>query len=295
MTYFVIGGSGSGKSLFAETIINNSNLKNRTYIATMRVWDDEGQKRVEKHREMRKNKGFETLECHTNLEEISNFGDCVLLEDLTNLFMNEWYGDDRESAFSRVCKGLELLHQSAETFVIVANDIFTDGVNYGEETEDLLENLGKLNTFAAGLADSTFEVVCGIETHICGKILKASDGMTLIIGGKYQGKSEYAMRVFDRGRGACTDIENAEKSDIFLSLDEWLKNDDSTVEKLEILLGKNPNIVITCAEVGCGVVPLDKNERIWREKVGRVSTFLATKATRVIRIMSGVPFILKDE
>ena len=89
MVIYVSGGSGSGKSAYAESLIAQSQYSRRTYIATMRVWDAEGQQRVERHRAMRLDKGFETLECPVSLEKADIPPGAVLLEDLTNLFMNE--------------------------------------------------------------------------------------------------------------------------------------------------------------------------------------------------------------
>ena len=65
MLYIVTGGSGSGKSEYAEQIAvqcRNGNGGTLWYLATMRIWDDEGRKRVERHRRMRAAKGFETIE-----------------------------------------------------------------------------------------------------------------------------------------------------------------------------------------------------------------------------------------
>ena len=71
MLYIVTGGSGSGKSEYAEqTAVQCRNRNGGTlwYLATMRIWDDEGRKRVERHRRMRAAKGFETIERYTGLE-----------------------------------------------------------------------------------------------------------------------------------------------------------------------------------------------------------------------------------
>ena len=35
----------------------------------------------------------------------------------------------------------------------------------------------------------------------------------------------------------------------------------------EALLAVNPNIILICDEVGCGVVPIDPAQRTWREQV----------------------------
>ena len=47
-------------------------------------------------------------------------------------------------------------------------------------------------------------------------------------------------------------------------------------------------------EVGMGVVPMDAGERIWRERVGRTCSMLASQATRVVRMVCGIPTIIKD-
>ena len=46
MLHVVTGGSGSGKSEYAEKLIAESALHRRIYVATMMVWDDEGRKRA---------------------------------------------------------------------------------------------------------------------------------------------------------------------------------------------------------------------------------------------------------
>ena len=47
----VTGGSGSGKSEYAEQRILESGFSLRYYVATMEVFGEEGRKRVEKHGE----------------------------------------------------------------------------------------------------------------------------------------------------------------------------------------------------------------------------------------------------
>ena len=73
MVYLVTGGSGSGKSAFAENLAVK--LKKQTlhgglyYIATMHCYDEESKKRISRHREMRKDKCFETIERELFLEK----------------------------------------------------------------------------------------------------------------------------------------------------------------------------------------------------------------------------------
>ena len=63
MMILVTGGSGSGKSAFAEDQVVAFGTAERIYIATMFPFDEESRKRVQRHQNMRKGKGFETIEC----------------------------------------------------------------------------------------------------------------------------------------------------------------------------------------------------------------------------------------
>ena len=72
MLTLVIGGSASGKSEYAEQHVMSLNGA-RIYIATMEPFGKEAADRISKHRQMRKNKGFETIECYTGLKEAMYF------------------------------------------------------------------------------------------------------------------------------------------------------------------------------------------------------------------------------
>ena len=75
----------------AESLVLKTGLP-RYYLATMQVWDAECAARVEKHRKMRAQKQFETLECPLHLDRLALPGrGTVLLEDLGNLVANELY------------------------------------------------------------------------------------------------------------------------------------------------------------------------------------------------------------
>ena len=166
MLILVSGGSGSGKSAFAEDLIVSSGLETKIYVATMQVWDAEGQARVDRHRAMRAGKGFATLECPVNLAEADVSQGCaLLLEDLTNLAANEWFGGDRSGAEERVLAGLRELKDHTALTVVVANELFSDGIAYDEETADYLACLARLNRAAAQMADRVYEVVCGIPVR----------------------------------------------------------------------------------------------------------------------------------
>ena len=51
---------------------------------------------------------------------------------------------------------------------------------------------------------------------------------------------------------------------------------------------------ITQTEVGAGVIPLSASEREWRERTGRLACLLASRADIVVRMVCGVPIIVKN-
>lgn len=166
MLVFVYGGAGSGKSEYAEGLIVKSGLAHRTYIATMEPYGEAAAERIARHRKLRAGKGFETLECFQNLSALSlPCGGAVLLEDLTNLLANEWFGGERAGAAERVLDGLSHLAGTAALTVVVANDLFTDGLTYDPETEAYLTALAAVHREAASRADAVCEVVCGIPVR----------------------------------------------------------------------------------------------------------------------------------
>lgn len=165
MLILVTGGSGSGKSAFAEQMVLQLNKKPRLYIATMYPFDEECKKRIARHREMRKEKEFETLECFTHLHqaEVSGYG-TVLLECMSNLTANEMYQEEgaHEQCVEEILRGTEHLLEQCEHLVIVTNEIFSDGIEYDPDTVRYQHYLGEINRRIARMADLVVEVVYSI-------------------------------------------------------------------------------------------------------------------------------------
>ena len=120
--------------------------------------------------------------------------------------------------------------------------------------------------------------------------------MTLIIGGIGQGKLDYAKRILHlTDEDVAQNPEDAQQKPVVAELSQWIRTHEDARELLDLLIVKNPNVVLICNEVGCGVVPMSTEERQWREHVGRICTYLATKAKCVERIFCGIPMVLKSE
>jgi adenosylcobinamide kinase/adenosylcobinamide-phosphate guanylyltransferase len=95
MIILITGGSGSGKSEFAENLAVKLKSRELLYIATMMPQDRESLQRIARHQEHRRNKGFKTLECYTDLLGIKiENSPVVLLECMSNLLANEMYSED---------------------------------------------------------------------------------------------------------------------------------------------------------------------------------------------------------
>ena len=60
----------------------------------------------------------------------------------------------------------------------------------------------------------------------------------------------------------------------------------------EQLLSKQ---VLTCTEVGSGVIPLTWDDRQFRERAGSLSSSLAIEADCVVRMVCGIPVVSKGE
>ena len=169
MLILVSGGSASGKSKYAEDLVVQGPPGERIYVATMQVWDAESRRRVERHRAMRAGKGFRTEERPVHLFEMPvPAGAVALLEDLSNLTANEWFGPEGpEGAEERVLSGIRRLKAESACTVVVTNELFSDGIVYDRETADYLSALARLNRAVAAEADQVYEVVCGIP--VCWK------------------------------------------------------------------------------------------------------------------------------
>ena len=167
MLTLVVGGAASGKSEYAERLVLQTALP-RYYLATMQVWDAECAARVEKHRRMRAEKQFETLECplHLGTVRLPARG-TALLEDLGNLTVNELYdpAGAGETAASAILDGLDRLAAQCEHLVVVSNEVFSGGANYAGDTDRYLKALAQVNNALAARADAVVRVVCGIPVY----------------------------------------------------------------------------------------------------------------------------------
>ena len=99
MMTLIIGGSGSGKSVYAEDyMVSISEDRKKYYIATMQIYDEEGKRKVERHRMLRGGKGFSTIEQPVDIgkaaEKLEAEDRTALLECVSNLTANEMFSGE---------------------------------------------------------------------------------------------------------------------------------------------------------------------------------------------------------
>ena len=175
MMILIYGGSGSGKSAFAEQRIKELNVSgnNLYYLATMKVFDDEDMERVNRHRKNRADKNFKTIEQPKDIAlimpEMKEEPSDILLECMSNLIANEMFSDgiiNGKKVLDKLKKEIVLLNDSCRNFVIVSNNIFEEGIVYEAETMEYINILGDINIFLSGLSDEVWEVVAGIPIRL---------------------------------------------------------------------------------------------------------------------------------
>ncbi len=170
MMYLLTGGSGSGKSAYGEKKICSFGDCNRIYIATMENKDGESQKRVERHRKLRRGLGFTTIEQGKQIKSLQiPRGSVVLLECMSNLLANEMYGEGGagERAVQEILEGIFRLNDMAAELVVVTNEVFSD-LPVDREMGRYLKCLGEINAAIAREAAEVVELVYGIPVWIKG-------------------------------------------------------------------------------------------------------------------------------
>lgn len=168
MIYFFIGKSNTGKSEKAEELAVSFDTSYKLYIATMKVMDEDGEKRVQKHRNLRAGKGFETLEIPANITDaIPHIKDpentVVLLECISNLVGNEMYDDSEKGSMDpvhfaeEIVKDIKILADSAAELIIVSS-VYDAKEEYSEETLKYIKYLDRTNEEIKKIADKVIEI-----------------------------------------------------------------------------------------------------------------------------------------
>ncbi len=108
--------------------------------------------------------------------------------------------------------------------------------------------------------------------------------MMFVTGPMYSGQQEYVM---ERMGWSREELERRCALEV-----QRLAPGTQDLEALADELAAYP-VVVAC-EMGGGVVPVDPEERRTREAAGRLACLLAQRADTVVRLVCGLPQILKQ-
>jgi adenosylcobinamide kinase/adenosylcobinamide-phosphate guanylyltransferase len=129
--------------------------------------------------------------------------------------------------------------------------------------------------------------------------------MKLVIGGCFQGKRDYVQKTWkipneQIADGNTCSLLEAIHYPVIDALDQLIYRTmnlpwEEICEWIDCYCKQHPDSILICCEVGCGVVPIDRHERDYRERLGRICCLLAERADFVARIYCGLAQILKQE
>lgn len=125
----------------------------------------------------------------------------------------------------------------------------------------------------------------------------------LVIGGSYQGKTKWVQEHYPQYKKCFVEemlklnAAGKQENGIFVNqfhmqIKQWMKEKEDIQKNVALLL-KNPSWIIVSDEVGSGIVPLEKEDRDWRETTGRILCDVAGEADEVYRIYCGIPTKIK--
>lgn len=121
--------------------------------------------------------------------------------------------------------------------------------------------------------------------------------MILIFGGSYQGKLDFALRKFSLTEADVTrcsqDMKELDFSrKIIYGVEKFTYGCCSRGEDAEgyfkAALDRLEDHIIICDDISCGLVPMDKTERLWRETNGRCMNIVSSRSEQVYRVFCGI-------
>ena len=121
--------------------------------------------------------------------------------------------------------------------------------------------------------------------------------MIFIIGGSNQGAMEYGQtRVND---SSLVDVKAmlAKNFDYIYNenMTEIRDAVDSEWESITKIIKEDKSAVFVGTEMGCGVVSVNKKDRLFCELNGRINCLIAREADEVVRVFCGIPTTIKKE
>ncbi|QTE23211.1 bifunctional adenosylcobinamide kinase/adenosylcobinamide-phosphate guanylyltransferase [Polaribacter cellanae] len=166
MIYYISGGERSGKSNFAQKIAEDLS-ETPIYLATSRIWDNDFQKRVDRHVSDRDER-WQTIEEEKNISTVIPESATVVVDCVT-LWLTNFYTDTKynvEESLKLAKEEVDKLHKIKANIIIISNEI---GMGVHASTEigrKFTELQGWVNQYIANKATKATFMVSGLPLKL---------------------------------------------------------------------------------------------------------------------------------
>ena len=254
----VTGGSGSGKSTFAENLLVRRQKKSGgrlIYLATMHRSDDpETLQRITRHRAMRSGRGFLTIEAERNITKVLKISDEMSWSVPKSRYdQGNPQADDK---CSRILPGDHILLEDLGN--LLANEMFSP--EGGETPARIAEDILMIAAANAGWASRATAQTAG------------SDGISKMI-----------MPAAGAARISKTIAPAAGTGGI-----------SETMSPEEKAARRKGTLIVVTNEVGCDGTEYSKETERYILALNQINRELVRHAAYAVRIVCGLPLVLRD-
>jgi adenosylcobinamide kinase/adenosylcobinamide-phosphate guanylyltransferase len=160
---FITGGARSGKSRYAQELALQWS-DSPVYVATARHWDDDFEKRIQRHRNERDER-WTSIEEEKYISRLSLSGKVVVVDCVT-LWLTNFFTDNKDTCLQECKQEIDALDIVNNLFIIISNEL---GMGLHAETavgRQFTDLQGWLNQHIAQKANKAILMVSGIPLLI---------------------------------------------------------------------------------------------------------------------------------
>lgn len=125
--------------------------------------------------------------------------------------------------------------------------------------------------------------------------------MILVFGGAYNGKKDFIKEKFnidEENIFYCNDDKIDFSKKVICGIHKFTYNNTlknkSSLEYIKENINLFKDKIIISDEISSGIVPLKKEDRMWREETGKCLQYLSKESSCVYRVFCGIPTIIKS-
>jgi len=165
---FILGGAASGKSIYAESMVENIG-KTKTYLATSQIVDHETDAKIARHK-ARRGANWVTIEAPLDLgPALAGLNDTqVCLLDCATMWLSNHLLAGHDIPMTQTAL-LGMISDCRGDLVIVSNEVGQGIVPDNALARQFREAQGRLNIALAAQADTVVQVIAGLPLMLKGE------------------------------------------------------------------------------------------------------------------------------